>query len=344
MLLLLDNFEQLVPAAPMLADLLAYCPRLHLLVTSRSALRLHGEYEFPIPPLAVPDLTSLPENEDLAQVATVTLFLQRAQAVQPGFQLTRANARTIAEICTRLDGLPLAIELAAARIKLLPPQMLLKRLAHRLDVLTSSVRNLSARQQTLRNTIQWSYDLLSGEEQRVFRWLSVFVGGCTLEAADAVYNAKAEQAMDVLEGVASLLDKSLLQQIEQEGGELRLSMLETIREYGLECLAANGELEVAQQAHAAYYLALAQEAEPHLTHAVGIRRRPRSRRNLAQGAGLNLTGAEQILWLKRLEREYENLRAALQWSTAYGDEEMKLALRLSSGLLAFWTLAQAAEN
>jgi predicted ATPase/class 3 adenylate cyclase len=344
MLLLLDNFEQLVLAAPMLADLLACCPRLHLLVTSRSALRISGEYEFALPPLAVPDLTHLPENEDLAQVSTVALFLQRAQAIQTGFQLTKANAHTIAEICTRLDGLPLAIELAAARIKLLPPQMLLKRLAHRLDVLTGSMRNLSARQQTLRNTIQWSYDLLSSEEQRLFRWLSVFVGGCTLEAADAVYNAKAEQAMDVLEGVASLLDKSLLQQTEQEGGELRLSMLETIREYGLECLGANGELEVAQQAHAAYYLALAQEGEPHLTHAVGIRRRPRNRRNLAQGAGLYLTAAEQILWLKRLEREYENLRAALQWSAAHGDEEMELALRLSSGLLAFWTLAQASEN
>ncbi len=343
-LLLLDNFEQLVLAAPMLADLLASCPRLHLLVTSRSALRIQGEYEFAVPPLAVPDLTHLPENEDLAQVPTVALFLQRAQAIQPGFQLTKANARTIAEICTRLDGLPLAIELAAARTKLLPPQMLLKRLAHRLDVLTGSVRNLSARQQTLRNTIQWSYDLLNSEEQRLFRWLSVFVGGCTLEAADAVYNAKAEQAMDVLEGVISLLDKSLLRQTEQEGGELRLSMLETIREYGLECLVANGELEVAQQAHAAYYLALAQEAEPHLTHAVGIRRRPRNRRNLAPGAGLYLTGAEQILWLKRLEREYENLRAALEWSAAHGDEEMKLALRLSSGLLAFWTLAQASEN
>ncbi len=344
MLLLLDNFEQLVLAAPMLADLLASCPRLHLLVTSRSALRIQGEYEFAVPPLAVPDLTHLPENEDLAQVPTVALFLQRAQAIQPGFQLTKANARTIAEICTRLDGLPLAIELAAARTKLLPPQMLLKRLAHRLDVLTGSVRNLSARQQTLRNTIQWSYDLLNSEEQRLFRWLSVFVGGCTLEAADAVYNAKAEQAMDVFEGVISLLDKSLLRQTEQEGGELRLSMLETIREYGLECLVANGELEVAQQAHAAYYLALAQEAEPHLTHAVGIRRRPRNRRNLAPGAGLYLTGAEQILWLKRLEREYENLRAALEWSAAHGDEEMKLALRLSSGLLAFWTLAQASEN
>ena len=344
MLLLLDNFEQLVLAAPMLADLLACCPRLHLLVTSQSALHISGEYEFAVPPLALPDLTHLPENENLAQVPTVALFLQRAQAIQSGFQLTKANARTIAQICTRLDGLPLAIELAAARIKLLPPQMLLKRLAHRLDVLTGSMRNLSARQQTLRNTFQWSYDLLSSEEQRLFRWLSVFVGGCTLEAADAVYNAKAEQAMEVLEGVASLLDKSLLRQTEQEGGELRLSMLETIREYGLECLVANGELEVAQQAHAAYYLALAQEAEPHLTHAVGIRRRSRNRRNLAQGAGLYLTGAEQILWLKRLEREYENLRAALQWSAAHGDEEMELALRLSSGLLAFWTLAQASEN
>jgi predicted ATPase len=317
---------------------------LRLLVTSQAALHISGEYEFAVPPLPVPDLTHLPENEDLAQVPTVALFLQRAQAVQPGFQLTKANARTIAEICTRLDGLPLAIELAAARIKLLPPQMLLKRLTHRLEVLTGGLRNLPARQQTLRNTIQWSYDLLSSQEQRLFRWLSVFVGGCTLEAVDAVYHAKAEQAMDVLEGVASLLDKSLLRQTEQEGGELRLSMLETVREYGLECLVASGEREVAKQAHAAYYLALAQQAEPHLTHAVGIRRRPRNHRTLAEGARLHLTGAEQILWLKRLEREDENLRAALEWSAAHGDEEMQLALRLSSGLLAFWTWTQESEK
>jgi predicted ATPase len=149
--------------------------------------------------------------------------------------------------------------------------------------------------------------------------------------------------MDILEGVASLLDKSLLWQTEQEGGELRLSMLEAIREYGLECLAASGELEVAQQAHAAYYLALAQEAEPHLTHAVGIRRRSRNRKTPTEGAGPPVAGVQQVLWLKRLEREYENLRAALQWSAAHGDEDMKLALRLSSGLLAFWTWTQASE-
>ncbi|MBV9232063.1 MAG: adenylate/guanylate cyclase domain-containing protein [Chloroflexi bacterium] len=343
-LLLLDNFEQLLLAAPKLVDLLAHCPRLRLLVTSQAALHISGEYEFTVPPLAVPDLTHLPEDENLAQVATVTLFLQRAQAVQPGFQLTKANARTIAEICTRLDGLPLAIELAAARIKLLPPPMLLKRLTHRLGVLTGGMRNLPTRHQTLRNTIQWSYELLSSEEQRLFRWLSVFVGGCTLEAVDAVYNTKAGQVMDVLEGVASLLDKSLLWQTEQEGGELRLSMLETIREYGLECLVASGELGEAQQAHAAYYLTLAQGAEPHLTRAVGIRRRSRGRRNPALGARLQVTGTEEILWLKRLERESENLRAALEWSSIHGDEEMKLALRLSSGLLAFWTWSQTSEN
>jgi predicted ATPase/serine/threonine protein kinase len=333
-LLLLDNFEQLLPAAPKLIDLLASCPGLRLLVTSQAALHISGEYEFVVPPLTVPDLTHLPENEDLAHVATVSLFLQRAQAVQSGFQLTKANAHIIAEICTRLEGLPLAIELAAARIKLLPPPILLKRLGHRLEVLTGGMRDLSARQQTLRNTIQWSYALLSSEEQRLFRWLSVFRGGCTLEAVDAVYRAGTKQAADVLEGVASLLDKSLLRQMGQEDEEPRLMMLETIREYGLECLAASGELEAAQQAHAVYYLSLAEGVGTRLAQAVGIRRRPRNRR----------MPVEQVEWLERLGREYENLQAALEWSAAHGKEEMELALRLSGGLLSFWTWARESEE
>src|SRR5947209_4015778 len=209
LLLLLDNFEQVVAAAPRLVDLLAFCPALHLLVTSRAALRVQGEYEFAVPPLAMPDLSHLPTSHDLAQVATVNLFLQRAQAIQPGFQLTKANARIIAQICARLDGLPLAIELAAARIKLLPPKALLERLSHRLSVLTSGPRNLPVRQQTLRNTLQWSYDLLSQEEQRLFRQLAVFVDGCSLQAAEAVAQAVdhadhpgCPQAMELLEEVA----------------------------------------------------------------------------------------------------------------------------------------------
>jgi predicted ATPase/DNA-binding CsgD family transcriptional regulator/tetratricopeptide (TPR) repeat protein len=315
LLLLLDNFEQVVEAAPQLASLLASCPRLNILVTSRATLHLSGEHEFAVPPLALPDLTRLPEIQALTQLAAVRLFVERAHALQPAFQLAEANARTIAEICVRLDGLPLAIELAAARIKLLPPQALLKRLSHRLEVLTGGAQDLPTRQQTLRNTLQWSYDLLTEEEQRLFRWLSIFVGGCTLQAAEAVCQAgqeDGEQASSVLEGVASLLDKSLVQQTEREGEEPRLVMLETLREFSLECLERQGELEAARRAHAHYYLALAEAAEPHLF------------------------GPEQLLWLDRLERELDNLRAILQAATTGGEEEVELALRLASALRLFW--------
>ena len=312
LLLLLDNFEHLLEAAPHLAALLASCPRLSLLVTSRAALHLSGEQEFPVPPLALPDLTQLPEPQTLAQKASVHLFVLRAQAIQPAFALTAANARTIADICVRLDGLPLAIELAAARSKLLPPQALLTRLSHRLQVLTGGPRDLPSRQQTLRNTLQWSYDLLSQQEQRLFRWLSIFVGGCTLEAAEAVCQGDSDQASSVLEGVASLLDKSLLQQTEWEGEQPRLLLLETIREYARECLSESGELEAAQRAHAAYYLQLAEEAEPYLVR------------------------AEQVQWFERLERELDNLRAVFQWAEMLGNEEAQLALRLGSALEQFW--------
>jgi predicted ATPase len=259
LLLLLDNFEQVLAAAPLLARLLAFCPRLCILVTSRAVLHISGEHEFAVSPLVVPALTQLPALTDLAQVATVRLFVERAQAVKTDVQLTQGNARTIAEICVRLDGLTLAVELAAARIKLLPPQALLKRLSQRLDLLTGGAQDLPARQQTLRNTLQWSYDLLSAEEQRLFRWLSIFVGGFTLEAATAVCNAGSDQPLDVLTGVASLLDKSLLLQTEQEGEEPRFRMLETLREFGLACLSTNGEGAAAEWAHAWYYLALAEE-------------------------------------------------------------------------------------
>ena len=246
-LLLLDNFEQVMAAAPRLSDLLTDCPQLKILVTSRAALRIWGEYEFPVSPLAMPDLKRLPDLETLSQYAAIALFIQSAHAIKPNFQLTKANARALAEICVRLDGLPLAIELAAARIKLLPPHALLGRLEHRLQILTTGVKNMPARQQTLRNTIAWSYNLLDASEQQLFRRLSIFVGGCTLEAAEAVCNRANDIAMGVLEGVTSLIDKSLLQQVEQvtsEGEEPRLMMLETIREYGLECLVARGEWEI----------------------------------------------------------------------------------------------------
>jgi predicted ATPase len=309
-LLLLDNFEQIVPAAPALADLLASCPHLALLVTSRSALHLVGEYEFPVPPLLTPDLTQLPESQQLAHNAAVALFVARAQAMQPSFRLTPANANAIAAICVRLDGLPLAIELAAARSKLLPPEALLKRLSRRFEVLTRGAQNLPSRQQTLRNTLQWSYDLLTQEEQRLFRWLSVFVGGCILEAAEAVCQGQGKQGIEVLEGVTSLLDKSLLQRTEQEGEEPRLLSLETIREYGWERLQAAGELAAAEQAHASYYLQVAEEAEP------------------------QLKGAEQVAWRKQLEHEQQNLRAAIAWALSSGQPEV--ALRVSCALWSFW--------
>jgi len=283
-----------------------------MLVTSRAALHLSREREFPVPPLALPDLAHLPEPQALAQLAAVRLFVLRAQAVQPAFQLTEANAHTIAEICVRLDGLPLAIELAAARSKLLPPQALLKRLEHRLSVLTGGARDLPIRQQALRNTLQWSYSLLSQEEQHLFRWLAIFVGGCTLEAAEVVCQQDSTQAFRVLEGVASLLDKSLLQQTAHEGEEPRLLMLETIREFGLEQLHRQGELEAARRAHARYYLRLSETAEPHLL------------------------GPDQLLWLARLEQDLDNLRAILQAGMSGGAEEVELALRLAGALRVFW--------
>ncbi|MBV9230170.1 MAG: tetratricopeptide repeat protein, partial [Chloroflexi bacterium] len=316
-LLVLDNFEQVMEAASQLADLLACCPYLHLLVTSRAVLHIQGEYAFPVEPLVVPDLEQLPEDEQLMGVSSVMLFIERARAIQPGFQLTPANARVIAEICVRLDGLPLAIELAAARIKLLPPQALLKRLSHRLEVLVSRGRDIPTRQQTLRDTLQWSYDLLSTEEQRLFRLLSVFVGGCDVEAvagvAQIVDNTGCAKTRKVFEGVASLLDKSLLCQAEYDDENPRLSLLETLREYGLTCLQECGESEIVRQAHALYYLQFAEKAASFLF------------------------GPEATTWFERLEREHENLRAALLWALEQERSGIKLAVRLSDALHRFWT-------
>src|SRR5256886_161952 len=323
MFLLLDNFEQLVTAGVQIVDLLAACPQLKVLVTSREVLHVHAEHEYPLPPLALPDPGHLPDLAALSYYAAVALFLQRAQAVKPDFQITNANAGAIAEICVRLDGLPLAIELAAARMKLFPPQALLARLDQRLAVLTGTSRDVPARQQTLRNTIAWSYNLLDAVEQRLFRRLSVFVGGCTLQAIEAVCAMPnvGDEAAQALDGVASLVDKSLLQQTEQEGEEPRLLMLETIREYGLEALADSGEMERTQRAHATYYLRLAEEAE------------------------LELGGPEQAVWLERLEREHDNLRTALRWSLEQAEHEeaeqsagdgRERALRLGGALWKFW--------
>ncbi len=317
LLLLLDNFEQVVVAAPLLMELLAACPGLKLLVTSREVLHVRGEHTFVVLPLAVPDSKHLPDDETLAHYGAVALYLERAREVQPTLQLTAITAPLIMEICRRLDGLPLAIELAAARLKLLPLPAFLERLGHRLTVLTGGPRDLPARQQTLYNTIAWSYDLLSDEEQRLFRLLSVFVGGCTLEAAEAVYSALGGECAQVLDGVTSLLDKHLLHQTGQDNGEpddRRLLMLETIREYGLEALTACGEREEVRQVHAGYYLRLAEEAEAYLY------------------------GAEQGRWLDRLEREHDNLRAVLAWAMEQAAEKQRIetALRLAGALERFW--------
>jgi predicted ATPase len=313
LLLFLDNFEQVVAVAPLLVELLQACPEVKMLVTSRLRLRISGEYVFPVPPLAVPDPKHLSEDETLLEYAAVTLFVQRAQAIKPDFQLTAGNGRTIAEICLHLDGLPLALELAAARSKLLA------RLSHRLQVLTGGVQDAPLRQQTLRNTLAWSYDLLTAQEQRLFRWLSVFVGGCTLEAAEAVcraYQEDGEQPSSVLEGIASLLDKSLVQQTERAGEAPQLVLLETLREFGLECLEQDEELEAARHVHAHYYLELADASRP------------------------ELQGFQQATSLQHLEQEHANLRAALEWGLEEAEEQVterrELALRLSAALEPFW--------
>jgi predicted ATPase/DNA-binding SARP family transcriptional activator len=321
-LLLLDNFEQLVTAALQLAGLLERCPHLSVLVTSRAALRIDGAYEVALSPLAVPDLAQLPEIGDLEQVGAVDLFLQRVQAILPGLELTSANACTISEICVRLDGLPLAIELAAAHIRLFPPKTLLTRLERRLTVLNRGPANLPARQQTLRNALRWSYDLLSAREQWLFRHLAIFADGCTLQAAVALFQAAGyeredeDEAAEILEEVASLLDKSLVQQLTVEDEEPRLRLLETIREYGLEQLQECGELEATRQVHAAYYVRMAEDATSHLG------------------------GKERGKWLTVLEREYANLRATLSWVMKCEDrgavDDIEIAVRLGLALWRFW--------
>jgi predicted ATPase len=313
-LLVLDNVEQVVTAAPLLVELVQACPHLKILVTSRTLLRVSGEYAFCVLPLAVPNLKQLPVPEALSRYAAVALFFQRVQASKHDFQITSANSRVIAEICVRLDGVPLALELAAARMELLSPQGLLMRLSQRFQLLTSGARDAPPRQQTLRNTLEWSYHLLDAAEQRLFRRLAVFVGGCTLEAVEALCAALDGEAGHVLDGVASLLEKNLLHQREQEGNEPRLLLLETIREFGLECLATSGETEATGHAHAMYYLQLAQEA--------------------AQ----RWFGAQEQAWLNRLEREHDNLRTAMAWLLEHREarESSEMALRLGAALWWFW--------
>jgi predicted ATPase/DNA-binding CsgD family transcriptional regulator len=312
LLLILDNFEQILEAAPLVETMLVAAPHLKVLVTSRAVLHLYGEHELIVPPLAVPDPARLPPIEHLSQYDAVRLFIERARAVKSDFTITNANAQAVAEICVRLDGLPLAIELAAVRSKLFAPEQLLERLKNRLQVLTGGARTLPARQQTLRNAIDWSYSLLDANEQRLFTRLGVFVGGCTAQAADAVCNADPALGMDVLDALVSLIDKSLLKQEQERDSEPRFVMLETIREYALERLALSGQADVLRTAHTIYYLALAEHADP------------------------ALKSPEQAIWLQRLEAEHENLRAALQWLLDRGAQEQ--ALRLTGALWRFWRL------
>jgi predicted ATPase/class 3 adenylate cyclase len=310
MLLVLDNFEQVIVAASVVSELLEICSKLKILVTSREALRVTGEQEYWVPPLALPDLKNLPSQESLSQYTAVELFIQRARAVRPDFQITNETAPAVAEICHRLDGLPLAIELAAARIKLLPPRAMLSRLEQRLDFLTGGGRDLPARQQTLRGAIAWSYDLLEEGEQRIFRRLSVFVGGCTLEGAEQVAGDDSFFS-SFLDQVGSLLDKSLIRQVEDGRGEPRFVMLELLREFGLEQLKAREEQETIRERHARYFLSLTGQAQE------------------------SLERGEQVQWMDRMEQEHGNLRAAFEWSrTAAGMEE--LCLQLAGALGLFW--------
>ncbi|HEX6799459.1 MAG TPA: adenylate/guanylate cyclase domain-containing protein [Ktedonobacterales bacterium] len=313
LLLVLDNFEQVIAAAPEVASLLAASPSLGVLVTSRIRLHLRGEHEYALDPLRLPEPGAgrlAPER--LSQYAAVALFVERAQAARSDFAVTAANAPAIAEVCVRLDGLPLAIELAAARVKLLPPEALLARLSAQLKLLTGGARDLEEHQQTMRATIAWSEGLLASEERVLFRRLAVFVGGCTLEAAEAVCVAPAGSellGLDVLDGLGTLVDHSLVQQRE-EGDEPRFGMLQVIREYALERLEASGEAEALRRAHAAYILALVERAE------------------------LEMVGPQEGAWLGRLEGEHDNLRAVLGRARERG--EMETGLRLAAALRGFW--------
>jgi predicted ATPase/transcriptional regulator with XRE-family HTH domain len=348
LLLVLDNCEHLLPAMPFVAELLAAGPHLVVLATSRSRLRLRGERESPVRPLAVPGAEGASSPlAGLAGVAAVRLFVERAQAVKPDFFLTAEQAPAVAEICRRLDGLPLALELAAARVKVLPPASLLAQLERRLPLLTAGAREAPARQRTMHDTIAWSYELLNPEEQTLFRRLAVFAGGFSLEAAEAVWgegdgvmgswgDGTRDRLPDAyvartphhpitpsppfpLDLVASLLDHSLLQRAAGPDDEPRFRLLETIREYGLEQLAASGEADEARDAHAAYYLALGEAAE------------------------LGMQGPEQAQWLHRLESEHDNLRAALHWLPVRG--AASAALRLAGALWFFrWIRGYYAES
>ena len=326
-LLLLDNLEQVVDAAPAIAQLLGNCREVQALATSRVPLHVRGEHVFRVPPLSLPGAAAAGAI-GMSRYAAVALFSQCAQASQPDFRLDDETAPIVAEICARLDGLPLAIELAAARVDVLSPRVLLQRLEQRLDVLVAGPRDLPQRQQTLRNTLAWSYDQLDLARKAVFYRLSVFSGGWSLEAAAAVCNIDPAPGISpsvtdsptliptVLEDLEALVDHNLVMpeaapEVSQAGehGALRFRMLETIREFGVECLEASGQADVVRRRHAGYYLALAETAEG------------------------ELTGPRQAWWLERLNREHDNMRAALEWACA---ADVALGLRLAGALWRFW--------
>ena len=307
LLLVLDNFDQIVAAAPALSELLAACPDLSLLVTSRIVLNIQGEHEFQVTPLPVPEpgpgrTWRALDPDELARYDAAALFLQRARAVRPDFVLKPENCLAIAAICRQLDGLPLAIELAAARLKILTPEALMTRLAHRLDILTGGARDQPERLQTMRSAIAWSYELLETEEQELFRLLALFVGGFTLEAAEAVRNGTASATVDVLTGVASLVDNSLLNRVEVATGELRFVMLEVIREFGLEQLADHGQEQAARESYVNWYIGLAVDAEQ------------------------RSFGANDMIVLNRLELEHDNIRSVLAWTLEQGQVESGMRL------------------
>ena len=299
-LFVLDNFEQVLPAATVLAEILAACPTLKILVTSRACLHIYGEQEFPVAPLE--------------RTSAVHLFVQRASAARPNFAVTPENSVAVQEICSRVDGLPLAIELAAARTKLLSPSAILDRLQSRLQLLTGGALDLPERQQTLRKTIDWSHELLNEAEQKLFRRFSVFIGGCTLEATEAVCNTGRDLGIDLFDGLTSLVDKNLIQRMELADAEARFTMLETIREYAVERLVSSDEEAGTRRAHAAYCLVLAEEGNP------------------------ELSPAERALWLARCDLEIDNYRSALDW--LFATRDLDWGLRLCMALFRFWDMRE----
>jgi predicted ATPase/class 3 adenylate cyclase len=310
LLLVLDNLEQVVDAADQIASLVARCEGLRILGTSREPLGIEGEREYPVPPLELPDPEHLPGLERFGRYEAVALFVERATSVSPRFTVTNDNAPAVAEVCARLDGLPLAIELAAARVKILSPQEILRRLEDSLGFLTGGGRDRSDRQRTLRGAIAWSFDLLEEGDRSLFAALAVFSRGFRLEAAEAV--CAGTQDGDILDGVASLVNKSLLRQIESASGESRFLMLETIREFASERLEELDDVEAIRERHARYFLEVAQRAAP------------------------ELFGAEQARWLSVLAADHDNFRAALTWAEERG--EVELAWRLAGTLWRFWQM------